>query len=194
MLENNTVSNENEERVRAWSGIEICILQWLAFVNSFSNGGMVGQRKTIHAVYVILQWRTLEKCGLSSNIVKQGNHHNIQCATGQRNWKCSSAKNPNSKFVVHNANKTNIIWCFRKTKRHRCIQSTRGAFTRIHKNIQMHIWKWILDSHLLLTKWSTNVTTNSLWLYAYAGNALQCINKFILLRNTHHTYVRWNEH
>lgn len=33
-----TVSNENEERVRAWSGIEICILQWLAFVNSFSVG------------------------------------------------------------------------------------------------------------------------------------------------------------
>lgn len=29
---------ENWEWVKAWSGIEICILQWLAFVNSFSMG------------------------------------------------------------------------------------------------------------------------------------------------------------
>lgn len=37
--------NNNTQNEKAWSGIEICILQWLAFVNSFSD--------KMHSVYVI---------------------------------------------------------------------------------------------------------------------------------------------
>lgn len=121
LLENNTVLDEIQKK--EWERDQelkfVFYSDWLSWIHF-----RWGQRKTIHGVYVILQRQTLEKCGLSSEYRETRKPGKICNATGQPNWKFSSAEKSKFKIVVHNVNKTDIIWCFRKpndTGIQRCI-------------------------------------------------------------------------
>lgn len=94
-----------------------------------------GQPKTIHDVYVILQWRTLEKCGLSSDIEKQGNQHNTQ-----RNWTTKlkmflTAKNPNSKLSSYIMLTKPTSFDVFENQTTSAYSEARGAFTTIEYTI-----------------------------------------------------------
>lgn len=186
------VENGDEERVRAWSGIEICILQWLAFVNSFSVGATKNNSWCLRDIAMTNTWEMRFKFRYRET--RKPAQYTTQLDNEIEN--IPHSQKPKFKIVVvHNANKTDIIWCFREPNDIGILRGKRRIYyNRIH-NI---IYRCISEngfSILIFFLWNgQRMSLQILFGCMHSGCTLQCITEFILLRNTHQTYVRWNEH